>query len=125
MAYDKKDIYEKAVIAITKHKLLFIEDVVTFLPCGKTKFYEFFKLESNELNALKDLIEKNKVELKVSMRNKWYRSQSPPLQLALYKLMATPEEAKKLSMTYQETEHSGEIKGKTTIVFTKGAKAKD
>ncbi|MDR4892294.1 MULTISPECIES: hypothetical protein [unclassified Chryseobacterium] len=125
MAYKKKEIYDKATEAIVKHKLFFIEDVVSFLPISKKTFYKYFPLESNESNELKELLEKNRVELKVSMRSKWYKSNSPALQMALMKLIATPEELKKLSMTYQETEHSGEIKGKTTIVFSKGAKGKD
>ncbi|WP_347219297.1 hypothetical protein [Chryseobacterium sp.] len=102
MAYKKKEIFEKAKDAITKHKLFFIEDIVSFLPCGKTKFYDFFKVDSNEMNELKDMLEKNRVELKVSMRSRWYKSNSPALQMALMKLIATPEELKILSIQYQE-----------------------
>lgn len=102
MAYKKKEIFEKAKDVITKHKLFFIEDIVSFLPCGKTKFYDFFKVNSNEMNELKELLEKNRVELKVSMRSKWYKSNSPALQMALMKLIATPEELKILSIQYQE-----------------------
>lgn len=102
MAYKKKEIFDKAKEAIVKHKLFFIEDIVSFLPCGKTKFYDFFKVDSNEMNELKELLEKNRVELKVSMRSKWYKSNSPALQMALMKLIATPEELKILAIQYQE-----------------------
>jgi hypothetical protein len=124
MAYKKEEIFNKAKEAILKHKLFFIEDIVSFLPCSKQTFYVYFPVDSDEIDELKSMMEKNRVELKVSMRSKWYKSNSPALQMALMKLIATPEELKKLSMTYQETEHSGEIKGKTTIVFSKGAKGK-
>ena len=51
---------------------------------------------------------KNKVNLKVSLRSKWYNSDAPTLQLALMKLVASDEERKALSTSYMESkqEHS-------------------
>jgi hypothetical protein len=106
MAYDKQKIFEQAKEMIVKHKLFFIEDIVAFLPCDKTTFYRFFEPESNEYNELKGLLETNRVELKVSMRSKWYKSNAPALQMALMKLIATPEELKKLSMQFVESENT-------------------
>ena len=103
MAYDRKKIFEQAKEMIVKHKLFFVEDIVAFLPCAKPTFYDFFPPESNELNELKELLETNRTELKVSMRSKWYKSNAPALQMALMKLIATPEELKKLSMSYNES----------------------
>ena len=40
MAYDRKKIFEQAKEAITKHKLIFVDDIVSFLPCRKSTFYE-------------------------------------------------------------------------------------
>lgn len=102
MAYDKLKIFEQAKEVIVKHKLFFVEDIVSFLPISKPTFYEYFPIESNEINVLKDLLETNRTELKVSMRSKWYRSNSPALQMALMKLIANPEELKKLSMNYTD-----------------------
>ena len=106
MAYDRIKIFEQAKEVIVKHKLFFIEDIVSFLPCSKPTFYDFFPPESNELNELKGLLETNRVTLKVSMRSKWYTSNAPALQMALMKLIATPEELKKLSMQYVESENT-------------------
>jgi hypothetical protein len=100
MAYDKKKIFEQAKEQIIKHKLFFVEDIVAFLPCAKPTFYDFFPPDSNELNELKGLLETNRTELKVSMRSKWYKSNAPALQMALMKLIATPEELRKLSMNH-------------------------
>jgi hypothetical protein len=108
MAYDRKKIFEQAKEMIVKHKLFFIEDIVAFLPCGKTAFYEFFAPDTNELNELKELLNQNRTELKVSMRSKWYKSNAPALQMALMKLIATPEELKKLSMQYNDHTTGGE-----------------
>jgi hypothetical protein len=106
MAYDKTKIFEQAKEAIVKHKLFFVEDIVAFIPIGKTTFYEYFTVDSNEMNELKGLLELNRVTLKVSMRSKWYTSNAPALQMALMKLIATPEELKKLSMTFVESENT-------------------
>ena len=106
MAYDRKKIFEQAKELTVKHKLFFVEDIVAFLPCDKTTFYRFFEPESNEYNELKGLLEQNRVTLKVSMRSKWYTSNSPALQMALMKLIATPEELKKLSMQFIESENT-------------------
>ncbi|CAA7196826.1 hypothetical protein [Chryseobacterium potabilaquae] len=107
MAYKKKEIFEKAKEVIPQYKLFFIEDIVSFLPCDKTTFYRFFPPECNEYNELKELLEKNRVELKVSMRSKWYTSNAPVLQMALMKLIATPEELQKLSQTYIDHSNKG------------------
>ena len=104
MAYDKKKIFEQAKEVIVKHKLFFVEDIVAFLPISKPTFYDFFPIESDEINDLKELLNQNRTELKVSMRSKWYKSNAPALQMALMKLIATPEELRKLSMHHQVQE---------------------
>jgi hypothetical protein len=108
MAYDRKKIFEQAKENIVKHKLFFIEDIVAFLPCSKQTFYDFFPVDSDELDELKELLNQNRTELKVSMRSKWYKSNAPALQMALMKLIATPEELKKLSMQYNDHTTGGE-----------------
>jgi hypothetical protein len=106
MAYDRSKIFEQAKEVIVKHKLFFVEDIVAFLPISKPTFYDFFPPDSNELNELKALLETNRTTLKVSMRSKWYTSNAPALQMALMKLIATPEELKKLSMQYVESDNT-------------------
>ena len=108
MAYDRKKIFEQAKEMIVKHKLFFVEDIVAYLPISKPTFYEFYPDKSNELNELKDLLEQNRTDLKVSMRSKWYKSNAPALQMALMKLICSDEERKKLSMTYNDVTTDGE-----------------
>jgi hypothetical protein len=104
MAYDKKKIFEQAKQMIVKHKLFFIEDIVAFIPISKPTFYEYFPIESNEVNELKELLHLNRTELKVSMRSKWYKSNAPALQMALMKLIANEDELRKLSISYIDSE---------------------
>jgi hypothetical protein len=106
MAYDKQKIFEQAKEMIVKHKLFFIDDICAFLPCHKATFYEFFPPESEKSDELKRMLEINRVELKVSMRSKWYKSNAPALQMALMKLIATPDELRKLSMQFVESENT-------------------
>jgi hypothetical protein len=104
MAYDKKKIFDQAKEMIVKHKLFFIEDIVAFIPISKPTFYEYFPIESNEVNELKELLHLNRTELKVSMRSKWYKSNAPALQMALMKLIANEDELRKLSISYIDSE---------------------
>jgi hypothetical protein len=103
MAYNRKLIYNQAKEVIVKHKLFFIDDIVAFLPISRATFYEWDFDKSDEL---KELLNQNRTELKVSMRSKWYKSNAPALQMALMKLIATPEELRKLSMNHQVTEEA-------------------
>ena len=109
MAYDRVKIFEQAKEMIVKHKLFFVEDIIAFIPCSKQTFYDFFPVESDELDSLKTLLETNRTTLKVSMRSKWYTSNAPALQMALMKLIATPEELKKLSMQFIESEKNTKV----------------
>ena len=87
------------------------------MPCAKPTFYDFFPPDSNELNELKELLETNRTELKVSMRSKWYKSNAPALQMALMKLIASPDELKKLSMNYNDITSNGEKLESTIRIF--------
>jgi hypothetical protein len=69
-------------------------------------------------DELKELLNQNRTTLKVSMRSKWYTSNAPALQMALMKLIASPEELKKLSMNYTDiTSDGNEIKDRPKIIF--------
>jgi hypothetical protein len=100
MAYDKKKIFEQAKDAITKNNLFFIEDIIAFIPISKPTFYDYFPIESNELNTLKGLLEQNKTKTKSSIRAKLYKSEKAAELLALYRLICTPEEHQKLNQQY-------------------------
>jgi len=104
MAYDRKKIFEQAKEVTVKNKLFFIEDIVAFLPISKTTFYEYFPIESNETNELKELLEEQRITIKTSMRSKWYKSENATLQVSLMKLICTDDERKKLSMTHNVLE---------------------
>ncbi|MFN9582993.1 MAG: hypothetical protein ACK566_10075 [Bacteroidota bacterium] len=105
MAYNRNKIYQQALDLIEKKKLFFIEDVVTLLPISKPTFYEFFEVDSNELNTIKELLDKNKIEVKNGLRNKWYNGNNPLTQMALYKLIGTEEEYHRIASTKTENKN--------------------
>ncbi len=102
MAYNRKKIFEQAKEAIEKNNLFFVEDVVAWLPISKPTFYEFFPVESNELNTIKDLLNINKTKTKSAIRAKLFKSDKAGELLALYRLICTPEEHRLLNQNYIE-----------------------
>lgn len=107
MAYDKEKLFKKAKHIAETKACLFIDDVVSYLPCHKATFYDKFPLKSEEMNTIKDIIEQNRSKTKIAMRSKWFKSSNPTLQISLMKLICNDEERKKLAVNYQE--HSGGI----------------
>lgn len=95
--HDLEAMFEEAKRLIIEKKLFFVEDVVALLPIHKATFYKYYPLNSNELNELKELMSRNKVEVKSAMRSKWFKSDNPTLQVALMKLIGTEEEAHRLN----------------------------
>lgn len=116
MGYNKDKIYEKAQKVITENGLFFVEDVVSMLPISKTTFYDYYPVDSNELDTIKDLLDSNKIAMKVKLRQKLANGEKAAEILALYKLIATDDERRALSM--QHIDHTS--KGKTLNVVSLG-----
>jgi len=105
MAYNRVKIYEQALELIEKKKLFFIEDIITLLPISKQTFYDYFKVDSDELDTIKEGLDKNKIEIKNGLRNKWYNGNNPLTQMALYKLIGTEEEYHRIASTKTENKN--------------------
>jgi len=102
MAYDMKKIEKMALDAIKEHRLIYIEEVVSFLPCSKETFY-VHKL--HESDAIKKAIMDVKIAGKSDLRKKWSEQRNATTELALYKLYANEEEFNRLSLN--KNEHTG------------------
>lgn len=94
MAYDTKELTEKALAAIKENNLVFIEDVVAFLPCVKKTFYEHKLHESHDI---KSALESNKVQMKVRLRQTWLMGDNATAQIALYKIIGDETELRRLT----------------------------
>lgn len=108
MAYDKDKIYEKAKADIKKYNLFFISDIVAYAECSTTTFYDYFPADSKESETLKELLTENKVAMKVKLRNKLANGEKAAEILALYKLIATDDERRALSMQHFDHTTKGE-----------------
>ena len=107
MAYDTKELEKKALAAIDKHKLMFIEHIVAFLPCSKETFYNH---KLHESDAIKKAVEEMRVSKKTKMLSNWINSETPSLQIAAMKMIAEEHEAHRLNGTKQEIKHDGGVK---------------
>ena len=121
MAYDRNKIFKQAQNVIREHNLFFVQDIVAWLPCNVSTFYEYFPADSEEMETLKRMLEGNKVRMKTSIRAKLYKGKGADL-IALYKMICTDEERKAIAMVNKTDLTSGDepLSVKFEIVDGKG-----
>ena len=125
MEAKKAKIYKQALEVAEQKKCFFIDQLLAFLPIAKSTFYDYFPVDSNESNSIKAILEKNRVDVKTSMYNKWFKSDNPTLQVALMKLIATDEEAHRLNGTRQQIDHTTKGEKMQTSITVSGATDED
>lgn len=108
MAYSRKRLYEQALQVIEERNLFFIEDLVAFLPCDRATFYRKFPQGCDECDAIKRALETNKVRTKSAIRHRLFNMDNPTAQIALYRMIATPEERDAISTTKADITSGGE-----------------
>ncbi|MGN0192619.1 MAG: hypothetical protein ACI4CY_03735 [Candidatus Gastranaerophilaceae bacterium] len=99
-----KKLVKECLRLIEENRLLFVSDLIVLLPFSKTTFYVYGLDKSEEV---KEAFENNKTVVKQELRSKWYNSSTPALQIALYKILATPEERRSMSNTCKEAKNDG------------------
>lgn len=102
MAYDTEELRNESIKVITEKNLVFIGDIFGYTAFSKRAFYDH---KLHECNEIKRALSKNRVNMKVEMRQKWYESDNPTLQIGLMKLIADDEEAHRLNGTKREIKH--------------------
>ena len=105
---EQDELFEQALKIAKEKRLIFVEEVIAYLPISKPTFYDYYPKDSNDFNELKRVINDNKIDIKQGLREKWYESDNATLQMALYKLTAREEERKKLAMSYVDNTTKGE-----------------
>ena len=100
--YKTEDIKKQSLDAIKKNNLIFVGDIFAYTLFVKKTFYEHKLHESDDI---KSALDKNRVSMKVSMRDKWYHSDNATLQIGLMKLISEDNEAHRLNGTKQEIKH--------------------
>jgi len=105
---EKDKLFEQALQIAKDKRLIFIDEIVAYLPISRETFYTYWSLGSDNLDKIKRVINDNKIDIKQGLREKWYESDNATLQMALYKLTAREEERKKLAMSYVDNTTKGE-----------------
>jgi hypothetical protein len=101
MAYNTEVLFNKACEYIEKDKdVLFVTEVITHLMISERTFYDHFPIDSQKLQYIKTLIDKNKQATKQYLR-KTFKSKfaSSAERIFLYKLSASSEEKKQIYET--------------------------
>lgn len=107
MAYNKPAEYKKILEQIEKFKFVFIQEIIDINPYTQSTFFEWFPAKSDKMEVIKKALAKNRVMMKSSMRAKWYKSDSPALQIALYKLIGNEDERNILQANKSDGNNSG------------------
>lgn len=105
---EKDKLFEQALQIAKDKRLIFIDEIVAYLPISRETFYTYWPLGSDNLDKIKRVVNDNKIDIKQGLREKWYESDNATLQMALYKLTAREEERKKLAMSYVDNTTKGE-----------------
>lgn len=99
MAYKDGELYNRALAVFKERKPIFIEDVVALVGCSKTTFYQHVPIDSDEMNNIKQLLESNRVNMKMDLRGKMAEGKGAEV-IALYKILANEGELKALNGQY-------------------------
>ena len=89
---------------IVKHKIMKIQHIfVHYTDLGSAQFYN---LELEKSETIKEAIKLNKSKAVSYMLNKWVASNNPTLQISAFKVLCEDEDRKKLSMQFVESENT-------------------
>ena len=99
MAYKTSQLEDQSLKVIKEKSLIFIDDIVVYLPCNRATFYNH---NLDKLDTIKDALEFNKTETKLKLRTKWQDSDNATLQIALMRLICSDAERRKLAINYNE-----------------------
>jgi hypothetical protein len=104
-----KEQHEKEIVdVIVKNKVMRIQHI--FQHYLDLKSSQFYNLELDKSEAIKEAINHNKTKAVSYMLNKWIGSDNPTLQISAFKVLCDDDERKKLSMQFMETDNKHELK---------------
>ena len=98
-----RDLYEQEIIEVIKKNNLFnICDIHAFY--SKIQKSQFYNLGLEKSEGILKALDDNKLKTKQSLKNKWYKSDNPTLQIALYRTICTDEERKAIAISYSDNQ---------------------
>jgi hypothetical protein len=104
-----KEQHEKEILeVIVKNKIMKIQHIFQhYTDLGSAQFYN---LELEKSESIKEAIQTNKSKAVSYMLNKWVGSDNATLQISAFKVLCEDEDRKKLSMQFVESENTHQVK---------------
>jgi len=104
-----KEQHEAEILQIVvKQKIMKIQHIFQhYTNLGSAQFYN---LELEKSESIKEAIQTNKSKAVSYMLNKWVGSDNATLQISAFKVLCEDEDRKKLSMQFVESENSHQVR---------------
>jgi len=118
MGYDKAKKFKQALKAVKDKALYLVEEVPVMIGISKSTFYSFYPDGSDELDAIKEALEDNRITIKSEIREKLRNGDKAAELIALYKLLSSNDERKALSMQHVDHTSNGKTINISPIEFT-------
>ena len=115
MAKTKEQHETDILNVIIKNKIMRIDHI--FSHYLDLKSSQFYNLELEKSESIKEAIRINKSKAVSYMLNKWVGSDNATLQISAFKVLCEDEDRKKLSMQFVESENKHELKEFTVKVI--------
>lgn len=104
-----KEQHEEEILKlIVKHKIMKINHI--FQHYTDLQHSQFYNLELDKSESIKEAISTNKSKAVSYMLNKWVGSDNATLQISAFKVLCEDEDRKKLSMQFVESENTHQVK---------------
>ena len=96
-------LFADVMSAIKAHNLWTIAEVPCFVGISRPTIYNHFPSGSERLAAIQAALDENRMKSRVSLRAAMFKKKDPSCLIALYKMIATPDERKALASHFIET----------------------
>jgi len=104
-----KEQHEKEITdVIVKHKIMKINHI--FQHYTDLQHSQFYNLDLDKSESIKEAIQTNKSKAVSYMLNKWVGSDNATLQISAFKVLCEDEDRKKLSMQFVESEITHQVR---------------
>lgn len=84
-----KRLIDECLKIIEKEEILFVTDLIGFLPISKATFYNY---GLDKIDAIREAIEKQRIQKKQMTRKALVKTNTPVGLITFYRMIATPEE---------------------------------
>jgi hypothetical protein len=114
MAYDREELIKKALDLIEPEQVTDLGELAGALGISKTTLYAF---GLNELDEIKEAIDKVKRTIFNKMRRKWRDSENATLQIAEARLLSTDEQLERLTINRVKQDNTHKFDQLPKITF--------